>query len=298
MSKTVRTFLIVAVVLIVAGSLLAGFGLLNGALDRRNYNYDDAGYEQMTYSFDGDDVQMLLVDNVSHDINIFVSTGIDQVKIECYDSNYAVYNVTLSESGKLSIIYDETDRAKRWFNFDWITETIDDLEVTVYLPYDILETVQINTVSGDVRVIGADCEGTINIGTVSGNIYMQSNKVGGELTLSTVSGTVSLEDTESKDDITVSTVSGTVNFTLVDSIGDISVATTSGDVRLTNVIGNDFKINTVSGNCEGNIIGDAKDYTIDADSLSGNINVPRSENGPKRLDIETTSGNIDIDIYQ
>ncbi len=296
MSKTVKTFLIIAVVLIVAGSLLAGFGLLNGALDRDNYNFDDAGYEQMTYSFDANNVQTLLIDNVSHDINVFASNETDQVKIECYDSDYAVYHVTLSDSGKLSIIYDETERASKWFDFDWYSEAIEDLEVTVYLPYDILETLKIDTVSGDVRVIGADCKGDVNIGTVSGNINMQSNKISGEITLSTVSGVVSLEDTESKDDITVSTVSGNVNFTLIDNTGDISIGTTSGDVRLIDVSGNDFKINTVSGSCKGNIIGDVKDYTIDADSLSGNVNVPRSENGSKNLDIETTSGNIDIDI--
>ncbi len=208
MSKTVKSFLIIAVVLIVAGSLLAGFGLLNGALDRDNYNFDDADYEQMTYSFDVDDVQMLLVDNVSHDINIFVSTGIDQVKIECYDSNYAEYHVTLSESGKLSIIYDDTDDSNRWFDFDWFSDTIGYPEVTVYLPYDILQALKIDTVSGDVRVIGADCAGVVDIETVSGNINMQSNKIDGEMTLSTVSGKVSLEDTESKNDISVSTLVG------------------------------------------------------------------------------------------
>ena len=74
----------------------------------------------------------------------------------------------------------------------------------------------------------------------------------------------------------------------------LPLKTASGNVDFIKLAANNISITTLSGNIQGSILGDPANYTITADSLSGKVDVPSSSNGKNKIDLSTSSGNIDV----
>jgi DUF4097 and DUF4098 domain-containing protein YvlB len=89
-------------------------------------------------------------------------------------------------------------------------------------------------------------------------------------------------------------------------ITELSAVTSSGDIEADGLISDNITAETSSGNIDLEIVGNAADYSIGIDISSGNINLSgngillQTESdltwgtGTKRIDCDSSSGNIDI----
>jgi len=95
--------------------------------------------------------------------------------------------------------------------------------------------------------------------------------------------------------VSASTVSGDITMSNLGLSEALVVSTTSGEIGLKDIVASgQSSVSSVSGKVSGNILGDSKDYTIKATTVSGDKNLPLSTNGNKLLNVSTTSGDIDI----
>ncbi|MEG1548730.1 MAG: DUF4097 family beta strand repeat-containing protein [Clostridia bacterium] len=96
--------------------------------------------------------------------------------------------------------------------------------------------------------------------------------------------------------IDVNTTSGDIELNGVSAQKDIRLQASSGDITFGGLSAAGFLFKTSSGCVRGDITGDVNEFCIDADTSSGEIDVPRASNGTKRIAVSTSSGDIDIDI--
>ena len=131
----------------------------------------------------------------------------------------------------------------------------------------VLGVQRLNAVSGNVtaELAGADVE----LKTVSGNLHLKGRGQAARLRLSTVSGDVRVE--HGAGDFEASTVNGTLIVSL-DSARSVRVHTTSGDVRF-----------------EGRLTHGA---TVEASTVSGELNVHASADGGYAYEVSSFSGAI------
>ncbi len=316
MNRNARTFLIVAGALIVAGGVLL-FGAF--AFHGFSWNFIDlwssatreergsGDFEERTYTFDADKINTLDLSDVSRDIRI-VTDATDKITVVCYENEDRYYDVQ-AVNGVLHVEF----KSRLSINWDGAFE---DYTLTVYLPQKEYKSADINNVSGSINLPSMSFEGEVTLHTTSGTINAQGVQSGGKLTASSVSGTVNLSGLHAND-LRVTTTSGTIDVEASEIADGISVSTTSGDVNLNGVSANgdvtvgstsarisfdltgnsdNYKFSSVSGRVQGTLAGNPDDFTIDANSVSGDENVPRSKGGPRMLRVSTTSGGIDVDI--
>jgi len=192
----------------------------------------------------------------------------------------------------------------------------------------------VDTASGNVRLTDCALQGNLNICTASGDVFVQElgkaargsvDSASGNLTvkdtdfaglnLMSVSGDISLIGVRVTDRAVLDSASGNMVLTGLEA-KSVNLRSISGDTRLTNVRITDradfdsasgnvwftgldatsLKINNISGDISGVLVGDPSDFTIRTRTISGYTNVPRSAGGPRTLDVDTMSGDIDIDI--
>ena len=96
-------------------------------------------------------------------------------------------------------------------------------------------------------------------------------------------------------DIKIDNTTGSIKLDNVSSAGDIDVDNTTGEIVFTNLkSGGDIKLENTTGSIEGSIVGKESDYSIKADISTGDCNLSDSKGGSKNLNVEATTGNIEI----
>ena len=173
--------------------------------------------------------------------------------------------------------------------------------------------VKFNNTSGhiDVKSLTADSLAAAN---TSGGISLSSLTIENDIDLSSTSGDIRLADIETSKDIHESTSSGIGSFekikanSLVSSttsggiyMSDVTTADaikascSSGGIRFDNISsGNKMSFSSTSGSVRGSIDDKESDFSIIAKATSGSNNLKNSRDGIKTLDVNTTSGNINI----
>ena len=155
-------------------------------------------------------------------------------------------------------------------------------EIVLEIPKDKLESANINTSSGDIKIEELESD-DIWIDATSG--YINAKLVAKSANISSSSGDIEIPSVQS-DSLVLSTTSGYISGSANVSAG-LSIETSSGDVKLLNSKATAVSAKSTSGyiqldvNCEmikiGTSSGDVK--------LKGNYN---------KVDIETSSGDVDV----
>jgi DUF4097 and DUF4098 domain-containing protein YvlB len=143
---------------------------------------------------------------------------------------------------------------------------------------------QVSVASGDVRV--RQHTGDVRLKGTSGDVETASSE--GKLAIDVVSGDVSVDDAEG--DVAVKTISGNARVNLRSLRGNaVKIETTSGDVRLKAKKDSSAKVSvrTLSGRIHTRIR--LVPERLSRTELKGTIG-----SGQGRLDISTTSGDIEI----
>jgi len=148
----------------------------------------------------------------------------------------------------------------------------------------------------------------LHANTISADVFVKNVKLS-DIFIKTISGDIELAGITSTD-INTSTTSGDLNITDITAF-DISTKSVSGDVELENVKANELFAETVSGDVSSrNLIvsgeatiktvsGDADIYgefnSVEGRTVSGDFEIESSK-CPQKVDISTTSGDIELGI--
>ena len=305
MGKVAKIVLITAIILVVAGIGLTVAGAIiinkNGA-GNKNYTKKEM---VVTENFKNIDIE-----EVSANVE-FMPSADGQVKIEYYDSDNDTHKIEVS-GDTLKIVYKDNDNMPWWLRINfgsWWNTSDTEIVTTIYLPAGEYGSLDIDTVSGDMKVpadysfsgasynsisgdVSALCKtsGDVKVNTTSGEIKLASIN-GNSVGINTVSGNVALNDVSVTGKVDIDTTSGEVGLTNVVS-GTNSVSTVSGDVTLAAVNADSISISTTSGDVKGTVAGE---HEFDIDTVSGDITLPSNIKGKPMVEIDTVSGDVNLD---
>ena len=292
MNHTKKVVLIVAGALVLIGILLALLALGMGGF-RLDHLGSDFPYERKRYTFAETELRGLAINNVADDILVYPSsTG--EIEVECYENDHAYYKVELGADGVLRVDYEEGEWQKG-FGLHFNSE---EHVLRIAIPPTVTGKGEISTVSADMQLQDIRFEDGFSASTTSGELELAHMASGASVTIHTVSGDLLLDGAEIDGDFSVETVSGELECNDVRVSGWLRMDNTSGEIDFRNLAAEAFEIDSISGNIYGVVLGAASDYDIQADSVSGNLDIARKTGGQKPFQISTTSGNIRIDFVE
>lgn len=279
------------------------------ALDTRNL-------QARSYTVDEEFSSVKIVESSS---NVYILPTKDKTcRVECYEGEKTHYDVRV-ENDTLNIT--RRDR-HNFIEFGIFSEA----PLTVYLPENEYDAIDVSTASGDVEFGGAFTADKVNIDTASGDMSVSSlsckkltadgasadielNNVDcEELSARTTSGEIELADIRAREvsakstsgdidlrsvragSLKTTTTSGEMELENVLVDGKMSLESTSGDIGLERCDAAEFKISSTSGSVYGSLL---TGKTFIAHSTSGDIDIPRTDNGG-RCEVSTTSGDITL----
>lgn len=218
--------------------------------------------------------------------NVLVRSG-SSPKVVCSISEHITYDVK-SEGGTLKIKQQDN---RPWYGFfnAWNPE----YGVVVELPAETYERLLVKTTSGDVWVKERYFLRT-EVATMSGDITLLEGSYG-NLKATTTSGQIWCPHNPQLTSLEMGSISGDIILAEVQSSGPAAISTVSGDIGLSCFDASEIRASSVSGNI-GAALMSGKIFS--AHSTSGYIHVPDSDPSGGTCDITTTSGNIEIDIWE
>ncbi len=303
MNKNLAYVLIVILLLIVLSLIsMMGAVIKNGGLIFYSGDYKDIIKEEV-YTLDS--IENISLNLKSSDVEFLISDT-NELKIIQYGGKKSKeYNEAVNNK---SIKIVDNPINFMFFNFG------NNSRYEVYLPNSYAGDLLVNTVSGEITIDDFDLNmKEIEIESVSGDIRLNSKIVASEAKVKTVSGEISIKQISSdkmelgttsgdievnnivSDNLNISTVSGEVSIDYVSNMAKIN--TTSGDVTINDaLITEDSRISTVSGEVSVSM-NKKSNCIIKTDTLSGDTDIRDNnyDNGEYEFKIETTSGNIEID---
>ncbi len=315
--KTV--FIIIAIVLVIAGIALLGSAFAASGFDFSNMGAQKLETNTYTLTEDFSDIEIS-----TNESEIILKPSDDgSFRAVCKESEKMRHTVAV-EDGTLKIGVTDT---RKWI--DRIAFNRENPEVTIYLPKSVYGSLKIEGHTGDAVVPGDFSFGTIDLKLTTGDVECAAS-VSGKCSITATTGDVKLNGV-SAESIDLSVTTGHVIAENVDCGGNITLGIGTGktafiDVRcaslklsggtgdagLKNVLATgsfDITVSTgdvVFDSCDasdirveastGSITGTLRSGKIfSAKASTGKVTVPESTSGGK-CDITTTTGNINIRV--
>lgn len=151
-----------------------------------------------------------------------------------------------------------------------------------------------NNTSGGIRMENVKSSGKVQAESSSGSVRFTNVKAEDDLLGKATSGSIKLEKV-SCDDLTLKSNSGSIHLNDVKAEGSFEAKNSSGGIHFDALeVGKDISMSATSGSVRGTLIGSEDDYSIISKTTSGGNNLTDSRNGSKSLDVNTTSGSINI----
>lgn len=304
MSAFKKGVLIAASVLLAVGLLLSASALLLIGFDFEKMNTEI--FQTNTYEIT-EDFQNIDISGSESDIR-FVASENGECKIICKESENIFCNIFV-DNGTLTV---KRKDVRESFLRIGIWE--EKLEITVYLPKNRYETVNLRTESGDIMVPKGFYFDQFSAETTSGDIFAQA-VADRTASLKSVSGSVMFApfvNTTTSDSVKIETTSGAISVRTVRT-KTLTLDTTGGDTELHSVSCDTLNVESVSGDIEfekleayekmsvrttsGDVEGSLRSAKhIVTKTVSGDIDVPYSDANAPVCEIQTTSGDIEITL--
>jgi lia operon protein LiaG len=217
--------------------------------------------------FDINSISKVFVDTVSSDINIILSKD-NNIKIHFHGTTSEMSGapkLETSQSGdELEISIKYPKQIMSLFNFSL------DTKLDIYIPESYKKSMSIETVSGEVSIDKVQTE-NFKVHTTSGDVDIKS-LVANITDFNSVSGSINIKDLSSKSS---------------------GFKTTSGDIKIEAITG-DIKARSVSGSIKALY----KEFNndIDAETVSGDVDLNLPQDSQFKVDFSTTSGELDNDF--
>ena len=319
MSKTIKIWLIVAVVLMLIGCIMFA-----GVMARLNWNFASLSndqHETNEYQLSEDFRSISIVADTA-DI-VFVPSENTTSRVVCYEQANQKHSVTVKDDVLVIEVVDE----RKWY--EYIGFNFGDSKLTVYLPEGEYGALSIESDTGDVEISNdfqfesveisehtgdvtnyASASGEMKIKTTTGDIRVEDVSAGA-LALSVSTGRVTASNITCAGDVTVNVSTGKAFLTDVvckgvtsrGNTGDISlknviasgtfsIERSTGDVELEGSDAAEIFVTTDTGDVKGTLLSE-KVFIVQTDT--GRVIVPNSMAGG-RCEITTDTGDIKISI--
>lgn len=300
MKKGKKITLIVAGCLVLLGLILAGAGMAAIGFEPNRLSAADYHTEhyEITEAF-----QNISISGADSDVHLYPSES-DTCKVVYTEDKDVPLEIAVEE-GTLDIRRQPGPTWQVQFGI-YLGET----GVSVYLPKEQYDSLEIHTSSGNITVSDGIEVGSATVQSTSGEIEILSSP-NGKQTVSTQSGNIHIADGEPESlqvqstsgDITLEngkvnasiqmkSSSGGMTLTQVIVTGPICLQSTSGDIELNSCDGEELEIQTTSGNVSGTLL---SEKVFQIATSSGTVDAPYSGSGGK-CKITTTSGDVEFTI--
>lgn len=319
MSKSTKTWLIVAASLVLVGCIIFG-----GALATVKWDFTKLSttkFETNEYKI-SQKFKNISIDTDTADV-VFVPIQEQTVKVECIEQKNINHTVEVKDDTLCIELVD----TREWF--ENIGFSFGSTKITVYLPQSEYGELSVKLSTGDVETPKDFTFDSIDIAGSTGHIKNYAS-ASGDVKLKTTTGSIFVEDVSASSlDLAVTT--GKVTASRVNCSGDINVkvstgdaelsditclnftsAGSTGDLTLTNVVAtenfsierstgdinfaycdaNELLIKTDTGDVNGSLLSD-KVFITSSDT--GSVDVPKTTTGGK-CEITTDTGDISINI--
>lgn len=324
MRKGKKIALLVAVLLVVLGAALGVGAALLGDLTLEGLDAQELVTETIPIT---EDFQNISINDSFSDI-YFLPSEDDTCKLVFTRLTDVTYTAEV-EGDTLAITGED---GRKWYEMIQFGSgsAWGELEMVVYLPETQYRDLTITTGAGDLHIPEEVTFENAFLVSASGDVIFRANVERG-LTLQTASGDILAENVRAES-MQVNTASGTVTLNAVTVGENLVLDSSSGDLNLTNVECGELNVNTASGEvacrdvlawstmqigtasgeidvigCDashvmltsssGDITGTLRTPKVfQADSDSGNVNVPHSVSGGI-CEIHTSSGNIHLEEF-
>ena len=311
MSKGIKTLWIVIGSLFALGIILAAVGFALGGTgsawaDRNGIHFgnptenrvelaekESEPFENLDVLLVSADVEFVTGSSYGYE---FVYTGSQEPSVEIKD-------------GTLRVVEDENNWRINIFGLWNIFDN--QAKLTVYVPSDAaLNSVAISTASGDTVISGEgvnikslDCQSASG-GITASNLDLE------QLKIDVASGDVKLAAITAND-ARINLISGCLTYDKA-TLDSLIIDMASGDATVSGTVTSNLVLRMVSGDADFNLIGNEEDYSFSINRISGDIRVngrgvntgdlPGSTNqssstgGSGRIEIDTTSGSVNINF--
>jgi DUF4097 and DUF4098 domain-containing protein YvlB len=319
MKTSTKVWLIIAVALILVGSMIFG-----GAMTMLKWDFTKLStnkYETREHEIT-DEFQNISVLADTADV-VFVPTEDTECRVVCYEQTNVSHEVAVKD-GTLMVELIDTRKWYEHIGFNFQTS-----KITVYMPAGEYAVLTVKTDTGDVHVSSEFHFKSIDASVSTGDVTCFASALGqikitattGDITLQDVSaGSLDLAVTTGK--VTASGITGNGDVSIKVSTGktvltdvicqNLSTSGSTGDVKLTNVIASgafvikrttgdvtfegcdaaELLVATDTGNVEGTLLTE-KIFFVETDT--GRREYPKTTTGGK-CEITTDTGDIKISI--
>ncbi len=263
-------------------------------------------YEKVEKTIETDGLNLLTVDSQVEDITLAKADG-DKFTLTYYEGKRLEHTVDNLTEGKLTLY---TKRQTQFLNF-WVNRYAAYRAITVGITQNYTGALIIKTTTGDIKANGIKSLSGVEISTKTGNTRL-SGTVAETLKVTSSTGNITVEGGEFSSGVTVNSSTGNVSVngakaegvTVKVTTGKVSVnadcktlslTATTGDVTFSEITASDIFLKTTTGNIEGSIRGEEKDYDIECDTRTGDCNLKnRAVEGGKKLVASASTGDIKI----
>lgn len=279
MSKSIKIWLIIALILTLLGASVFAIAMANYDWDFAKLNTDK--YVTNTYN-PGSEFDRISINVNTTDIK-FAPSEDGECSIVGLESDEIKHSI-LVENGALII---EVSHARKWY--EHIGIFYENPKMTIYLPKTEYEALTIKTDTGDVSVPKDFSFKTIEIDGDTSDIKCLATA--SNLEIETSTGDVNL-DTVTADRISLSSDTGNIKLKSVVADNSIEIETDTGDVKFEGSDAKNISVQTDTGDVTGTLLTPKVFFT---ESDTGRISVPKATTGGK-CEITTETGDIKIDI--
>lgn len=319
MTQTAKTWLIIAVSLIVIGGIIFTAAMAKVNWDfaelsvskyiSRNYTISDE-FRNISIAVDTADVTILPIDS-------------KETTIECYEQEHVQHTVSVQDN---TLVIEISD-TRAWYEHIGIFYSTP--KITIHLPQGKYENLTISSDTGEISIskeytfqsanlsshtggisYSASVEETVSIKATTGDIRVE-DLAAGSMEISVSTGRITAKNIACQGEIKTKVSTGKTNLTDIQCINLISTGNT-GDIFLKNVVAaNTLCIERSTGDVEfdscdageinvktdtGDVSGTLKTEKIFLTKTdTGRIDVPKSTSGEK-CEIQTDTGDIVIKI--
>ncbi|MBR5773778.1 MAG: DUF4097 family beta strand repeat protein [Clostridia bacterium] len=300
MSKSTLGFLITAGVLIVASAVIF---IVVMSLNGWNFkSLSTSSYKTSTYEIT-EDFDGIVTTTRTADV-AFLPSWDDKCTVVCYERESVIHEVKVDGN---KLVIDVKDN-RRWY--EYIDLSFEAPKITVYLPTDMLTSLNVNGSTGNVEVADGFTFEDISISVSTGSISVSDVKAG-TIDCKTSTGGIKIKRVTCSGNIYANVGTGklTINDTQCNGIysegrtGDVKLTDTiatdafgiqrsTGDIELERCDAESITIKTSTGDIEGTLLSAKAFFTH---TSTGDIDVPRGTTGGT-CTLTTTTGDIEIKV--
>ncbi len=280
MNKKTKVWLIAAALLILIGSLLFG-----GVMSVLNWDFTKLStikYETNSYEIK-EEYKNITVLTKTSDIEFLPAEG-DVTSVVCYEEEKCKHSVTVKDDSLVIEINNE----KKWY--EHIGVPFNSPKITLYIPQKEYGELSVKASTGNIQLENMNAE-SLDLSVSTGKITLADVNCGGDVNVKVSTGKTNIKDTKCSCFISDGST-GSITLKNVIAEKKFNIERSTGDVKLENCDAGELFIKTNTGNIKGSLL---TDKAIDAESNTGDIDVPKTTVGGK-CELHTNTGNIKIEI--